>query len=443
MPEATDVIISWTIAVWSVLSVTYTYSWTNPEWSTEFQRYRNGEMISGETSNTYTIEITDQSCDIVCAVAPVDDQGNIWEIAYSNTLTIQIYSTEIKPIEKQYIVKLYDKTMTFLKVIPAGIITNDISFNETIDAGQGELKLKLVLPIDTDYFDNVRYCKVYMNDNQWTDNLLIYSWRLSQVQRQYSNQKENITVVFLSLWALLDTVILRNWTDPTFSKTGDPASIVKFIIDYFNTVYSWILSYTAESVDDYGSSITIQFDWISCQKALKNLVNWLSFYLYIGADGVVQYHDTPATETHLLTYERDINALTIPENNEQISNVVQVIYTIATTEYETWIVQDATSVWKYGQREALIRRSDLQDETSAELYRDNYLSENKDLKKNIQVEVNTLFPIETIHPWQTIKIANLWLNIENAQIQNVKYTYEKATLTLEYYTSIWQEIFNS
>jgi hypothetical protein len=71
------------------------------------------------------------------------------------------------------------------------------------------------------------------------------------------------------------------------------------------------------------------------------------------------------------------------------------------------------------------------------------LSENKDLKKDIQVEVNTLFPIETIHPWQTIKIANLWLNIENAQIQNVKYTYEKTTLTLEYYTSIWQEIFNS
>ena len=443
MPEATDVIISWTIAVWSVLSVQYTYSWTNPEWSTEFQRYRNGEMISGETSNTYTIEITDQSCDIVCAVAPVDDQGNIWEIAYSNTLTIQIYSTEIKPIEKQYIVKLYDWSMTFLKVIPAWIITTDISFNETIDAGQGELKLNLVLPIDTDYFDDVRYCKIYMNDNQWTDNLLIYSWRLSQVQRQYSNQKENITVVFLSLRALLDTVILRNWTDPTFSKTGDPASIVKFIIDYFNTVYSWILSYTAESVDDYGSSITIQFDWISCQKALTNLVNWLSYYLYIGADGVVHYHDTPATATHLLTYERDINALTIPENNEDVANVVQLLYRIDETEYETSIVQDATSVWKYGHREILIRRADLKDETSAETYRDNYLNENNDLKKNIQVEVNTLFPIETIHPWQTIKIANLWLNIDNAQIQNVKYTYEKAVLTLEYYTSIWQEIFNS
>lgn len=443
MPEANDVIISWTIAVWSVLSVQYTYSWTNPEWSTEFQRYRNGEMISGETSNTYTIKITDQSCDIVCAVAPVDDQGNIWEIAYSNALTIQIYSTEIKPIEKQYIVKLYDENMDFLKVIPAGIITNDISFNETIDAGQWEVKLNLVLPIDTDYFDGVRYCKIYMNDNKGTTDLLIYSWRLSQVQRQYSNQKENITAVFLSLRSLLDTVILRNWTDPTFSKTGDPANTIKFIIDYFNTIYPWILSYTPESIDDYWSSVTIQFDCISCQKALKNLVNWLSYYLYIGADGVVHYHDTPATATHLLTYERDINTLTIPENNEEIANVVQVIYSLSGVETWTSIVQDDESVWKYGQREALIRRADLKDETSADLYRDNYLNENKNLKKNIKVEVNTLFPIETIHPWQTIKIANLGLNIDNAQIQNVKYTYEKTTLTLEYYTSIWQEIFNS
>lgn len=443
MPEANDVIISWTIAVWSVLTVAYSYTGDNPEWATEFQRYRNGEAITGETWNTYTIKITDQSCDIVCAVAPVDNQGNIWEIAYSNTLTIQIYSTEIQPIEKQYIVKLYDWSMNFLKVIPAGIITNDISFNETIDAWQGELKLNLVLPIDTDYFDGVRYCKVYMNDNKGTTNLLIYSWRLSQVQRQYSNQKENITVVFLSLWALLDTVILRNWTDPTFSKTGDPANTIKFIIDYFNTIYPWILSYTAESIDNYWSSITIQFNWISCQKALKNLVNWLSYYLFIWADGVVQYHDTPNSATHLLTYERNINQLTIPENNEKIVNVVQIIYNIDDVDYETWIIQDTSSILQFGYREGLIRRSDLKNEASAEKYRDNYLTENKDLKKNIQVVVNTLYKIETIHPWQTVKITNLWLEIENAQIQNVKYTYEQTTLTLEYYTSIWQEIFNS
>ena len=120
--------------------------------------------------------------------------------------------------------------------------------------------------------------------------------------------------------------------------------------------------------------------------------------MFIGADGIVQYKPTPTTATHLLTYERDINSLTVPENNEEITNVVQLIYTIDGTDYETEIVSDATSVSKYGSRETLLKRQDLKDETSAETYRDNYLNENKDLKQNIKVDVNTLYSIETIHP---------------------------------------------
>ena len=61
--------------------------------------------------------------------------------------------------------------------------------------------------------------------------LLIYSGQITQIQRLFSNNKENIKIVCLSLRALLDNVILRNPSnDPKFSKTGDPANIMKFII---------------------------------------------------------------------------------------------------------------------------------------------------------------------------------------------------------------------
>jgi hypothetical protein len=122
---------------------------------------------------------------------------------------------------------------------------------------------------------------------------------------------------------------------------------------------------------------------------------------------------------------------------------VQVLYEVNGEKYETSIATDPTSIWLYGQREILLNRADLPDQTSAELYRDNYLTENKDMKRNISITVNTLYDIETIHPWQTVKITNLWLNIENAQIQNVKYTYAQTTLTLEYFTNIGDQIFNS
>ncbi len=444
MPEATDVKIIWTVAVGGVLTVQYNYTGDNPEWSTEFQRYRNDEIISGETWNSYTIKITDQSCDLICAVAPVDNQSNVWEIVYSEPLTIELYSEEIKPIEKQYIVKLYDQEMNFLKIIPAWIITKDIKIQETIDAWQWQLTLDVNLPIDTNFFDNAMFVKVYVNNSKWMQDFLIYTWQITQVQRQFSNNQENIKIVCLSLWALMSNVILRNPSgDPTFSKTWDPADIMKFIVDYFSSVYPWLISYTWTSIENYGSSITIEFDKISCQKAIVNLVRGLQYHSFIWADGVVYYKPKPNTATHLLTYWKDIVQLTIPEDTENIENVVQVSYLIDNVEYFTSIVSDQDSVDEYMHKETIIERADLKDEASANLYRDEYLQKNKDAKNNITLVVNSLYDIEYMKPWDTVKIRNLWLNIENAQIQNIQYQYEQCKLTLEYYTTIWQQIFNS
>lgn len=444
MPEATNVRIEWTVVVGGVLTVQYDYSWTNPEWATEFQRYRNDEAIEGENGATYTIKITDQSSDIVCAVAPIDDQNNVWNIVYSEPLTIELYSEEIKPIEKQYIVKVYDKNMNFLKIIPAWIITKDLKITETIDAGQGQLNIDVNLPIDTNFFDGAMFVKIYVNNSQWMEDFLLYTGQITQIERQFSNNQENIKVVCLSLRALLNNVIVRKEDgDPKFSKTGDPAEILKYIIDYFSTIYPGLITYTNESIQTYWTSITIEFDKISCQKAIKNLVNWLQFHFFVGADWIAQYKAKPETATHLLTYWKDIIQLTIPENTEKIQNVVQVAYSVDDVETYTTIIQDNESVDKYLPKEIVVKRDDLKDETSANLYRDEYLAKNKDAVQNITLAVNSLYDIEYLHPGQTVKIRNLWLNIVNATIQNVRYQYEQAQLTLEYYTTIWQQIFNS
>lgn len=444
MPEATNVRIEWTVVVWGVLTVQYDYSWTNPEGATEFQRYRNDEAIEWENGATYTIKITDQSSDIVCAVAPIDDQNNVWNIVYSEPLTIELYSEEIKPIEKQYIVKVYDKNMNFLKIIPAWIITKDLRITETIDAGQGQLNIDVNLPIDTNFFDGAMFVKIYVNNSQWMEDFLLYTGQITQIERQFSNNQENIKVVCLSLRALLNNVIVRKENgDPKFSKTGDPAEILKYIIDYFSTIYPGLITYTNESIQTYWTSITIEFDKISCQKAIKNLVNWLQFHFFVGADWIAQYKAKPETATHLLTYWKDIIQLTIPENTEKIQNVVQVAYSVDDVETYTTIIQDNESVDKYLPKEIVVKRDDLKDETSANLYRDEYLAKNKDAVQNITLAVNSLYDIEYLHPGQTVKIRNLWLNIVNATIQNVRYQYEQAQLTLEYYTTIWQQIFNS
>lgn len=443
MPEASDVIITWSMEVGATLTVSYQYTGDNQEGATEFQWYRNGEAIIGETGNTYTLLLTDQSYDIICAVCPIDDQGNVGEVAYSEALEVQYYPIA-EPVEKQYIVKLYDSGMAFVKVLPAGLITNDISFTESIDAGQWELSLNVNLPIDTNYFSGVRYCKVFVSDNTGLDNQLIYTWWLSKVSRVFSNNKENIQAIFLSIYSLLEDVILKDGSNnTTFSKTWDPANILKFIIDYFTSIYPGILSYTAGSIDTYGSSITIQFDGITCAKAIQNLVNDLNFYVYVGADGVVNFHDTPVSATHKLTYEKDVTALTVPEDREQIANKVTVIYQNSGVTAYTSTATDATSIATYGVKEVLLSREDLESTASAELYRDQYLQQYKDLRENISITVSTLYPIEGIHPGDTIKVRNLDLNIVNAQVNKVTYKYEQVQLQLEYYKTLAQEIFNT
>ncbi len=443
MPTAKNIIISWNIVVWWNLVVNYEYEGTNPEGNTEFQWYRNGEIIEGEITNQYTILITDQSATIVCAVAPFDNQGNQWEIWYSNEIEIDFYPVE-EPIEKEYIVKVYDKNMNFIKVVPASIITKDISITETINAGQGQMALNLNLPITTNFFDGVRYCKIFENDNRWNENLLIYTWYISQIKRLFSNQSENIQVIFLWLNSLLSSVIYRNNNEETkFTITDDPSNIIKWIIDYFDTKYSWILSYTNESIQTYWETITIEFDWVSCFEAITATIKWLNYYFFIGADGVVNYKQKPASFVHDFTYWKDIETLTIPENYENIINVVQVEYGKNNVKEQTPINQNWMSVAIYWYKEQIISYSKEIDDATALIYRDNFINQNKDAKNDITMTINNLYNIETIHPWDTIKIRNLWIKIENLQIKNIKYQYENIVLTLEYYTSIADQIFNS
>lgn len=424
--------VDWNIEVWWTLTVHY-------DNGTEFQRYRNWVLIPGEENTTYTLLITDQWQEITCVVRD-------WvKFETAEPIYIDYYNLELKPIQKEHIVKLYDWSMNFIKVLPWSLITSDINFSESIDAWQWQLVLNVNLPIDTNYFDNVRYCKVYVSDNRSLDNHLLYSGRLSKVNRTFSNNKENIQITFLSLFTLLNDIFFEQDWELIFQIEDDPANIIKTIIDYFNTLYPWILSYTGESIEDYWTDVYLEFDSMTCSEALKSVLNWLNYYMFVWADWIVQFHNVPQTITHNFTYEKDITALTIPEDYEQVANAVRARYSFIWWSH-TWITSVATnasSIAKFGRKEIIISNENLYWQVAGETYRDSYLNEYKDWKKNISLTVSTLYPIETIHPWDTIRIRNIDLDIKDLQISKIDYTYEQVRISLEYYTSIAKQIFNS
>ena len=249
----------------------------------------------------------------------------------------------------------------------------------------------------------------------------------------------------MSLFTLLNDVYFKKNWEFIFQIEDDPANIIKEVVDYFDTMYPNILSYTEESIDEYWTDMYFEFDTMTCWDAIKKLMQWLNYYLFVWADWVVQFHSVPDTVTHNFTYEKDVTALTIPEDYEQVANAVRATYTYIWWSH-TWITDVAVnneSIARFGRKEIIVSSDNAYWETAGNEYRNNYLNEYKDWKKNISLTVSTLYPIESIHPWDTIRIRNIDLEISGLKISKIDYTYEYVRLNLEYCTSIAEQIFKS
>lgn len=424
--------IDWNIEVWGVLTV---------HWWIEWQWYRDWVAIEWEDTTTYILVITDQWHEITCAVY-ID-----WKIKVAEAIYIDFFKTEETPLEKEYLIKAYDKNFIFQNVIPMSIITNDITYSESLNWGQGELVLNLNLPIDTNYLDNIKYIKIFISSNNWLDNELLYTWYLSKYSRLFSNNKENIQANFLSLYSLLSSITYKDWEgQDEFTIEGiEPATMIKNIINYFNNYYPWILTYTNESIINYWNNINVECKNNTCLELIGKILNWLNYYLYVWADWVVNFKPKPTVITHYFTYEKDISALTIPQDFEQIVNAVRVQYWYIWWNHH-WFTDRAVnqdSIDKYGRKEQTITNQNIYWNEAAEIYRDSILNKYAEGKKNISMTINNNYTIEYIHPWDTIKIRNLWLDISWLQIKSVNYSYEQAVLQLEYQTTLAEQIFTS
>lgn len=436
-----NLIITWWNVIGETLEATYTRTWTNQEWDSEFQRYLDWNAIEWANSKEY---LPLQTWEYVVAVLPIDNQWNEWEIVYSEWVEVdEVW--KVKPIEKEFTVKFYDKNFNFVKVVPMSIITNEISFSETINQWQWQLNLNLNLPLATDYLDNVKYVKVFVNDNSWLNDYLIYTWYLSKFTRQFSNDAENIQATFLSIYALFNEVYFKVNDETEFTLSWTRAVLLKQIVDYVEEFYPWIFSYTAESIQDDWISIDVEVSDSKCWDLIQKIVDWTNYHLFVWADGVVIFQPKQTDISHYFTYEKDIDSLTIPEDYEQVVNAVRIQYWyIGWPHY--WITERATddeSIAKFWRKEQTIVNQNIYGETSANQYRDEYLVKYSKWKQNITVAVNNKYQIETIKPWDTIKIRNLDLNISWLQVSSVKYQYKQATLQLEYISSLAQEIFSS
>lgn len=339
-------------------------------------------------------------------------------------------------------IKVYNLDGTFQETLKSNDNLSDFSYSWAINEWQGECEIELNRAFSDTSIIHGDVIRVYLFDDfnyvAWWQ--LIYTWVVNRITRKFTRGIETVSISALWLWMLLVQVYFYSW-GYTFSVNQDPAITIKAIIDYFNTKYTgnW-LSYSEGLVETYGSNINISFDYTKCFTAIKNLVETTQWYWIIKPNWQVQFTQKPVAITHKFTINKDIEEITVSEDGEKIVNKYFLAWNSGTNSGT-----DATSESTYGLRELKAENAWIWNSGSADIAIASYIAKNKDPKKKTSLIVNKNYDfngtIDTIKPWDTVKVLNFNYTIDNLQIAKIDYTFDKVKIELEEFETIAKEIF--
>lgn len=342
-------------------------------------------------------------------------------------------------MNKQFAVKVYNLNWTFKKTLTGRDVIDWFSFTSQINGGQWEGILVLNKEFSSSDIVVWDVVRIYVYTDTYPNGRNIYTGYISRLTRKYSTSKNIIEYNMIGLASMLSFVYF-NSSGYIFNKNQDPAQTIKDVIDYFNSQYGGsFFSYSGGGVQNYGSSVSLDFNYTKSLAAINQAVETTNFWWRIDADGQTLFKPTPTSTTHTFTAGKDVVSIDLQESSEQIINRHIV-------EWQSWTTSpnnNASSISTYWLRELKESKKTLANLSSATTYSNNYLNQWKDLKKITSISINNKYNLENIYPGDTIKILNLDYKIDGLQIKKVSYTPEFVKLELEVLEGLWSTIFNS
>lgn len=335
-------------------------------------------------------------------------------------------------MQKDYTIKIYDLQNNLKQTINPKIQIRDITFSEIINWGQGQMTLNLNLPFNDTSIQNSDIIRVFQSDKNNISSRLIYTWIIQQVNPVIQFWNESQEIIAFWLYTILTFILYKDWSSLSFNKNDDPANIIKDIISVINTEYNFFTANT--NIDNYWTNINIDFENIKCGESLRNVKNLTDFYFYINQTWEVFFKQKPISSTHILTLWKDVESVKQSKSVEKLVNKYYLDSQVAQSTFED--SQSQTDYWK---KEKFENNWDLVDTTTRDEAWNNYILENKDPKFKTTVVVNSNYDIESIKPWDTIKILNISRKIENLQVQKIQYSPDRVVLELDEYDSIQKE----
>jgi len=335
-------------------------------------------------------------------------------------------------MNKRYLVKIFNTDGTLKKTISENIISSEIRFSANINGGQGNLDITLNENFNDTSIEKSDFVKVTIFNENFPNWKLLYTWIIERIIRIFTARENQIQLVCLWLESLLTRLFFEKTASKVFNENKDAGDIVRDIITYFNSIYTgnWINDGEVWLV---GSNTNIDFNFTTCSNALIQLAETNWFYYFIKADWTVVFQAKNNWNDHRFMAESNLQEIRIEEDTSNLKNVIYLDF-----DWGSSLESDIPSQNTYGRIESQEIRSELKDQNSGDNAAANILAEKKDPKQKVRLQVNANYPIENINPWDTIRINNLDYQINNAQIQRIRYTPELIDIDLEEFDSLWK-----
>lgn len=352
--------------------------------------------------------------------------------------------------KKAFLVKIYDTDgATLIKTLKPSVIKNSPSFTTQINGGLGQCVLDLNLPFDdfgegTD-IDFMYIVKIYVTDESNPLGRLVYKGFISAYQPYLNEVDQGVKITLLGLVSLLSFAYYKNGTSFTVAHSAvDPSAIMKAIITHFNTVYAGsLIGYDSggTTVDNVGTNVDYTFTEKKWLDALKDVFKLAGpgWWWTIDKEGQLYLKQKPASATHSFTIAKDIDSITVDKSAETVKNKVRVKYGGNTADDD-----DASSISRFGTREAIVTDDQIQNATAANQRAAKEVDDNKVEKIKARIELNIKYDLESIKVGDTCKILNLSSDQatfnDNMMIVSVAYNFDKASIELEEMTKFSLEL---
>lgn len=367
-------------------------------------------------------------------------------------------------MRKNILIKIYTPAGELIKTLDKGKFNG---FVKEINAGLGECIVDLGEDFDYSGVEvNVgNIVEILISDkesvvsNESQGYKLIYRGYISIFEPIIENGKERTVLTVLGNYTRLSLDLLKDSAQTklyTHSTTGistsspavasDVGLVMRGIIDrYIAETTNPQINYTSTSIPLLGVNMTYTFQRKTYREALDKALSSApaGYYYFIDANGTVWLKSKPTTATHKFVFGKDFGSIKFEKSLEKMRNFL-VIWDNASL-YKHY--QDDTSIVLHGRRAARLVDEGINNEATADLIGEKFITENKDPEVRITCEVADSnqaerggYDIESIEPGDTCTFFNFDLGLanifkENMIITKVVYSLEKAEITVESFRS--------